>query len=302
MLNFYRRMIPKAPREQAPLHELLKGAKRKDKRPVTWTPETKMAFENCKDQLASATTLVHPLMDAPLELTTDASNIAMGATLSQWQEGSWKPIGFFSRKLAPAQQRYSTYDRELQAIYSSLKYFRHMIEARPLVINTDHKSITFAFKQKAEKASPRQQRQLEFIGQFCTDIRYVPGTKNIAADTLSRVEEIQMPVVVNTDELAKEQVTDDELQQLLNGTTSLQLRKIRIDETDSALYCDVSGKEIRPYIPRTLRKQIFNMVHSLSHPSGRATKKQISQKFVWPKMTRHHALGQDMFIMSEEQN
>lgn len=50
----------------------------------------------------------------------------------------------------------SAYDRELQAIY--------IFEGRSLAIKTDHKPPTFAFNQKADKAIPRQLRQLDHIG------------------------------------------------------------------------------------------------------------------------------------------
>lgn len=43
-----------------------------------------------------------------------------------------------------------------------------MLEGRQFTIYTDHKPLTFAFRQKADKASPRQSRQLEFISQFTT--------------------------------------------------------------------------------------------------------------------------------------
>jgi len=41
-----------------------------------------------------------------------------------------------------------------------------------------------------------------------------------------------------------------------------------------------SEKEIRPYIPGSLRRRVFDMVHQMSHPSGRATHWQIAQKLM----------------------
>lgn len=97
-----------------------------------------------------------------------------------------EPLAFFSQKLNDAQRKYSTYDRELLAMYESVKYFRHMLEGRSFIIYTDHKPLIFAFKQKESKASPRQAMQLDFIGQFTTDIRHITGTENIAADAQDR--------------------------------------------------------------------------------------------------------------------
>lgn len=121
-----------------------------------WSPEALTSFQDCKNNLANATLLVHPSSTAPLSLTTDASDKAMGAVIEQLVDNVWKPISFFCRKFTPAQAKYSTYDRELLAIYTAVKYFRYLLEARTFSIFTDHKPLIFAFKQKLDKASPRQ--------------------------------------------------------------------------------------------------------------------------------------------------
>ncbi|GFV19608.1 RT_RNaseH domain-containing protein [Trichonephila clavipes] len=60
-----------------------------------------------------------------------------------------------------------------------------MLEARDFTVFTDHKPVTYAFRQKSDKCSPRQIRQLDFISQFTTNIVHIPGSDNIAADVLS---------------------------------------------------------------------------------------------------------------------
>jgi hypothetical protein len=110
----------------------------------------------------------------------------MGAALQQWVDISWQPMSFFSRKFLPSQQKYTPYDRELHAIYSAVKYFRHMLEARHIIF-TDHKPITFAFTKRTDKFSPRQFRYLDFIAQFTTDIRHTSEQGNIVANALSRI-------------------------------------------------------------------------------------------------------------------
>lgn len=287
VINFYRRFIPNAASTQAPLHEYLTNTKKNDKRPIIWNKRAEKAFLDCKQQLINATLVAHPRKHAVLAIRSDASDAAMGAVLEQYHEGSWEPLGFFSKKFSPTQRNYSTYDRELQAIYSSLKFFKSMVEGRKFIIKTDHKPLTYAFLQKSAKASPRQLRQLDLIGQFSTEIIYVKGKDNTVADALSRVEAIDMPVIITTEELAQEQLTDEEIKDLLqDGTHSLQLRKLRVDNSDTVVYCDVSLKEVRPYVPKSLRRKIFNVTHGLAHPSGRVTRKMIGQRFVWPAMNK----------------
>lgn len=99
----------------------------------------------------------------------------MGAVLEQsTNDKDWEPLGFFSKKFSPAQINYSTYDRELIAIYHAIKFFRLWIEGNAdIEIRTDHKPLTYAFAQKSDKASPRQLHQLNLIGQFTTKISYI---------------------------------------------------------------------------------------------------------------------------------
>ena len=87
-----------------------------------------------------------------------------------------------------------------------------------------------------------------------------------------------MPTSLDMQEIAEAQASDDELQQLKQSTsTSLKLKKFTLSETASSIYCDTSEQEIRPYIPGPLRRRVFDMVHQMSHPSDRATHRQIAQ-------------------------
>ncbi|GFU83367.1 retrovirus-related Pol polyprotein from transposon opus [Trichonephila clavipes] len=81
MINFYRRYLKDAAKTQAPLHELLKGAKKKDRRKVHWTDDTGRSFEKCKTDLAEAALLSFPRSGLPLSLCTDASDFAVDAVL-----------------------------------------------------------------------------------------------------------------------------------------------------------------------------------------------------------------------------
>jgi cleavage and polyadenylation specificity factor subunit 1 len=175
MVNFYRQCLPHTAATQAPLHDTLSGPRVKGSHPITWTPKLLKAFEECKASLSWATLLPHPDPSAPLALITDASTSAMGAVLQQHITDAWQPLGFFSKKLNPAQQKYSAYDHKLLAIFESVKHFRHMLEACHFTIFTDHKPITYAFQQKWHKCSPHQFNHLDFVSQFTTDIRHISG-------------------------------------------------------------------------------------------------------------------------------
>ncbi|KAK9885262.1 hypothetical protein WA026_010760 [Henosepilachna vigintioctopunctata] len=279
MLNFYRRFMPKAAAIQAPLHDLLKQ-KVKGKTLLQWTPDAITAFEACKEALAQSALLSHPKLDAPLAVFCDASDFAIGAVLQQWVDDEWQPLSFFSKKISPAERKYCAYDRELLAIYLSIKHFRHMVEARKFAIYTDHKPLIFAFRHKTTQTSPRQFRYLDFISQFTTDIRHIAGSDNVAADALSRIEELHTSV--DYEALAKSQQTDDELANLIeHETSSLKLRLIKIPGTTHELWCDVTKSAPRPYVTTSFRKIAFDSVHRFSHPGVKATTKLLTERYVW---------------------
>lgn len=283
MINFYRRFLQGAAKSQAPLHNLLTGSV-KGSHPVNITGEALRAFENCKESLCHATLLAHPDMGAKLALVTDASDTAIGGVLQQLNGGQWQPLAFFSHKLSPSQKKYSPYDRELLAIYDAIKHFRHHVEARHFTVFTDHKPICFAFHGHKEKCSPRQFRHFDFIAQFTTDIQHISGKDNVVADTLSRIEEIVQPVQLHN--LAKSQSNDPELKKLLEGETSLKLVKVTVPGTRLELYCDDSTPTPRPYVPKELRRQVYDSLHSLSHPGANASTRLVAQRYVWPSINK----------------
>ncbi|GFU96310.1 retrovirus-related Pol polyprotein from transposon 17.6 [Trichonephila clavipes] len=149
LLNFYRRFLPKAAEQQYLLSEFLKGSKgKKDSKPLNWSSEAITAFQRCKQALADAAFLAHPSLSAPLALHVDASDYAIGGALHQVVDSELQPLAFFSRKLTSSEKSYSAYDRELLSIYSAIRHFWYMLEARDFTVFTDHKPLTYAFRQK----------------------------------------------------------------------------------------------------------------------------------------------------------
>ena len=157
LVNFYHRFVHNCAHIVAPLHALL-GKKKPAGQALSWPEDACVAFSRIKDALAKATLLSHPVSNAKLSIMADASDVAVGAVLQQFVDKQWQPISFFSRKLSPTEKRYSTFDRELLAIYTSIKHFRHFVLGKPFTVYTDHKPLTFAMFSKADRFSPRQSR------------------------------------------------------------------------------------------------------------------------------------------------
>ena len=203
---------------------------------IQWDDDRHAAFEGAKKALAEATLLHHPSADAEMTLTVDASDIAMGGQIEQKVGDRFVPIAFFSKKLSTAEKKYSAFDRELLAIYSSIQHFKHFVEGRNFTIWTDHKPLTYAMASLAER-SPRQSRHLSYIAEFSTDIRHVKGVKNEVADALSRI--CSVAESIDFAELASEQVTCPDLQDMASDP-DVTLDVIKIEFNGHMLLCDRS--------------------------------------------------------------
>ena len=284
-VNFYRRHIKNAAANQALLHELLHGAKKQDMSPIAWNEQSTAAFLQCKQDIANAALSAHPHAGAKLRICADASGTAMGASLEQLVDNARQPLAFFPKTFTPAEKRYSSYNRELTALFSAVKFFRGLIEGSELIPVTDQKLLTYAFKQKMDKASPRQARQLGLISKYSTEIQHIKGENNVVADDLSRIEAIRMPTVINLAALVEAQSSDEELAALMKDpNSSLAFRKLTHGQDNAGIFCDVSTTDIRPFVPAAFRRQIFDTFHGQSHPSARATVKLVCQRYVWPSM------------------
>lgn len=286
MLNFYHRFLNNAAALQAPLYDLCKGSKKNDRSKVNWSDDLKQKFSDCKELIAKATMLAFPNPDAELSLMVDASEIAIGSVLQQTHGEITEPLAFFSKKLINAEKKYSTYDRELLAIYSSVRHFRYMLEGRQFTIYTDHKPLTFAFTKKSNNSSPRQERHLEYIAQFSTNIKHIEGSKNIVADALSRISEIQLSDKLNFKTLAMAQRGDEGLEELKSSDSSLNFKEFKVTEDGPSLLCDTSTGNIRPYVPEQYRQVVFQTLHGLSHPGVKATVKLISERYIWKSLKK----------------
>ena len=243
-----------------------------------------MAFERTKEALVHATMLAYPQTNAPLAVTVGASSVAVGAVLEQLVDDSWQPLAFFSKALRPAEKKYSTFDRELLAVYLAVRHFRYFLEGRDFTVFTDHKPLTFAFAKVSELWSARQQRHLAAISEYTTCVKHIAGKTNLVADALSRIVINGVHSFgqgIDFTAMATAQQDDQEMDTYKTATSGLSLQDIPFGPTDTTLLCDISTGQPRPIVPRSFRKTVFDVVHSLSHPSIRTTQKLITDRYVW---------------------
>lgn len=281
MVTYYHRFLPGIAHILSPLNNTLKGNEKKKK--LMWNPQLEKSFNDVKAAISRAVLLSFPTSDACLQLVTDASDNAIGAALQQMTNNGPAPIAFFSKKLSPAESRYSTFDRELLAVHAAIRHFRHFLEAVPFEVFTDHMPLVDAIKKKSDPVSKRQQRHLSAITEFDCVIRHISGKLNPVADALSRNCSSLTTCGIDLKLLEEQQHLAPP--PTLPQHSKIVFEQIKFPEGPSIL-CDTSTGTPRPWVPPTLRKRIFDMVHGLSHPSRKTTIKMLKEKYIWDSISK----------------
>ncbi len=173
MVNYYRDMWIRRSDILTPLTKLVSKTIK-----WVWTDEQQNAFDQMKKLLSREALLSYPDFSKPFAIYTDASHHQLGAVISQDE----RPIAFYSRKLNPAQTRYTTTERELLAIVETLKEFRNILLGHHIRVYTDHKNLTYK-----NFNTERVMRWRLILEEFGPDLNYIKGEKNIVADGFSRL-------------------------------------------------------------------------------------------------------------------
>lgn len=92
--------------------------------PLKWDSDQGQAFEHPKQATAQAPMLNIFDPQIPIQIETDASDRAIGACLTQVQNGKRRPLAYYSQKLTPAELNYDIHDKESLAIVAALMRWR----------------------------------------------------------------------------------------------------------------------------------------------------------------------------------
>ena len=156
---------------------------------LTWNEVETKAFEELKEKLCKNLELWQPNLDMPYRLHCDASDLAIGAELTQQFGDEWRPVAFYSRKLAKSQQNWAPREKETYAIVAALRKWSGIIGFQPVLITTDHRAIEEWVTEHVDTPSGprgRRARWHETLSQFDLEVKYIPGPENVIPDALSR--------------------------------------------------------------------------------------------------------------------
>ena len=178
--GYCRRYIAKFSEFARPLHKLTEKGKI-----FSWSVDCQNAFERLKHCLTTAPVLAHPDFTKSFILDTDASGTAIGAVLSQVQDGREKVIAFPSRSLTKAKRKYCVTRKELLDVVHFTKYFKHYLSGKQFLVRTDHSSLQWLLNFKNPEG--QMARWLEVLASFDMVVQHRPGKKHAIADALSRL-------------------------------------------------------------------------------------------------------------------
>ena len=185
LVNYYREHIPSFATIAAPLSDLTKkGLPNR----VQWGDAQERAFATLQEKLLERPILRLPDHSRPFVLRTDASNCGLGAALMQKHGEKYYPVGYRSKKLTPAESRYSTMEKECLAIVWGVTKFRLFLAGKPFVLQTDHQPL--AFLNKAKFQNDRIMRWALALQGYDFRVEDIPGVDNVVADYLSRLIDI----------------------------------------------------------------------------------------------------------------
>ena len=183
LTGYYRKFVPHFSTLAAPLTDLIK---KNAPNCVQWTESCEVAFQQLKDHLCSEPVLTSPDFARPFILQTDASDRGVGAVLSQvGGEGDEHPIAYFSRKLLPREEKYSTIEKECLAIKLGIQAFHVYLAGRPFIVQTDHRSLQWMDQNK--HMNSRLTRWSLALQPYSFKVDHRPGRANGNADALSRM-------------------------------------------------------------------------------------------------------------------
>ena len=192
---YYRRYNKNFTMIARPLHEASET-----KSSFSWTEETQEAFESLKKHLSSTPILAFPDVKEPFILYTDASSTAMGAVLAQVQDGKERAICYASKAFSKSETNYSAAKRELLAIVTFTRHFKHYLLGRKIKIVNDH--CTLQWLHNFKDPDGLTARCLEKLAAFDYEVQH-KLCKNIGhANGLSRTPIVnQVTTSPSTEEL-----------------------------------------------------------------------------------------------------
>lgn len=179
LCSYYRRFIPAFADIARPLRQY--SEQRKE---FIWTAAAEQAFQQLKRVLTQAPILGYPLPDGYFLLDTDASNVGIGAVLSQLQDGQERVVAYYSRALTRPEQQYCVTRRELLAVVKAIQYFHPYLYSHHFTVRSDHAALRWLLSFRHPEG--QYARWIQRLQEYDFEVEHRAGLRHGNADALSR--------------------------------------------------------------------------------------------------------------------
>ncbi|GJS05538.1 retrotransposon-related protein [Tanacetum coccineum] len=279
LTGYYRRFIKNYALISQSLTKLLK------KNGFHWSEAAEIAFTQLKKAMMSFSVLELPNFEKEFVVETNASGTGIGVVLHQDSH----PIAYLSKALAPRHQALPTYEKEFLAVIMALDKWKGYLLDRHFKIKTDHFSLKYLLDQRL--TTPFQTKWLPKLLGFDYEISYKKGSKNEAADALSRCSELNATIATT--------VTTDLLKRIQDSWTQDQslhslIQKFQVNPntpskfTWQANQLTRKGKLVVGDVPE-LKDYLFTYVHATSiggHSGVTVTLQNLKAMVYWKGMRK----------------
>ncbi|PAA86570.1 hypothetical protein BOX15_Mlig030946g1 [Macrostomum lignano] len=304
LCNFFGRFVKNYSSIVEPLNQL-----RGRNTEFIWGADQDRAFHHLKELLASRPIIRPYDRKKETTLTTDASERAIAAVLTQ----DGHPVMYFSRRLSEAESRYSNVEREALAIVWAMERARQFLLGTCFSLRTDHRPLEFLFgrrRQLPKVANARLLRWAIRLMGFDFRIEYVKGSEIPHADALSRLNFADNE---STERLPEASEEDARIVHWTGGAV-LPWRELADETLKERLLVDIAARiekncwsncspAERPFkavrhalaidegvicygdrtvIPTSLRRRVLELVHNDSHQGANSTRTQLRNSAWWP--------------------
>lgn len=297
--GYFRRFI----RDYAKICTCLYGLL-KDNVPWDFNDQCVKAFNLLKAALKSEEVLSLPDPTRTYRLYTDASGIALGAILIQFDAKSDREfvISYGSRKLTPAESNYGITELECLAVLWAIKSFRNYLHGQTFDVFTDHQALKWLLTTK--ELTGRLARWSMYLQDFDMHIHYKPGHQQAHVDALSRNAEqnssltfcsmvfLSSPQISFETDVAK----DGPLQVFVktrkhaSGISRKTRNRVEREATkftfeNNQFWTVVNGRKL--LVPEVdQRGDLVIQAHLFGHFGSEATYNRLKENVYWPKMFR----------------
>ena len=259
-INYYRKYIPNFAEIATPLYESL----RTTSEIITWRSSQQEAFQKFKEAINKNIAIYIPDHSKEFYLSTDACNTGISAVLQQKVDNELRVIDWSSKKLSPAETKYTITEKEFLAVCWGVEHYDYYLKGRNFTIITDHIALK-AIKDKEIFGNNKLERMRERLQQYEYTVEYKKGEELIEADTISRIHE-------NT----------------INYTEYELRNKRLVKNNEENYYWKINENEIREIPKIQERVEIIKKIHEtdLLHRGRDQTVKEIKEKYYWPKLAQ----------------